>query len=215
MYIAIFDLDGTITRHDTLVPYLFRYCLRRPWRLLRLWALPWHLLRYLVGGRDRGVLKEKLIVAVLRGLSRDDIAQLNRRFVPRLLRDGVYPEALKQLAAHKDHGDHLVLMSASPDLYVPAIAHALGMNETICTHVRWEGLCLKGELTTANRRGEEKVVCLEGLRQRYPDARVMAYGNSDSDLPHLKRCERGFLVNGNARARRQAAAAGVEIGWPA
>ena len=33
--LAVFDLDGTITRHDTLLPFLGGYLLRHPWRLPR------------------------------------------------------------------------------------------------------------------------------------------------------------------------------------
>ena len=36
MPIAIFDLDGTITRRDTLFPLVLRHLARRPWHLLRL-----------------------------------------------------------------------------------------------------------------------------------------------------------------------------------
>ena len=36
MSIAIFDLDGTITRHDTLFPLVLRWLARRPWQLMRL-----------------------------------------------------------------------------------------------------------------------------------------------------------------------------------
>ena len=38
--LAVFDLDGTITRHDTLVPYLMGYGRRHPAGLWRLWRLP-------------------------------------------------------------------------------------------------------------------------------------------------------------------------------
>src|SRR5262245_19490508 len=61
MRIALFDLDGTLTRHDSLFPYVLGFCLRHPLRLPRLLSMPWHALRYLFAGRDRGALKEALI----------------------------------------------------------------------------------------------------------------------------------------------------------
>ena len=33
MKLAIFDLDGTITRHDTLIQFILGYLKSRPWRL--------------------------------------------------------------------------------------------------------------------------------------------------------------------------------------
>jgi phosphatidylglycerophosphatase C len=213
--IALFDLDGTITRRDTLMPYLLGFCVRAPVRLLRLLiGLPGALLHYALSGRDRGQLKETLITTALAGSTRAQIARWNERFVPRLLRAGMHSQGLRQVAAHRARGDYLVLMSASPDLYVPAIARALGFNETICTAVRWDGMILNGELLTPNRRGEEKLQCVLALRTRHSDVPITAYANSASDLPHLGACEHPYLVNGDPHAVREAARIGVQIGWP-
>lgn len=215
MQLALFDLDGTITRRDTLFPYVMGICLRHPLRLARvLLRMPRALARFFLHGRERGPLKEALIVAGLRGLSRAQLASASARFVKRLRARGLDPEALARIAAHRAQGDYLVLMSASPDIYVPAIARALGFNETICTGVRWDGMVLAGELVTENRRGEEKRRCVEHLRARRPGLKIIGYGNSASDLPHLKACDRAFLVNGADRALREAAHTNVEIGWP-
>ena len=94
-------------------------------------------------------------------------------------------DALATVEAHRAAGDHLVLLSASPDLYVPLIGEHLRFERTLCTEVVWDGDRLGGALKTPNRRGEEKVRCLEWLRTQYPDAPIIAYGNSDSDLPHM------------------------------
>jgi phosphatidylglycerophosphatase C len=214
MRIALFDLDGTLTRRDSLFPYVLGFCLRHPLRLPRLRVMPWQALRYLFVHHDRGLLKEALIVAGLRGASREQIALWNGRFVRRLLQHGMHAEALARLAMHRTRGDYLVLMSASPDLYVPAVARALKFNETICTGVRWEGMTLSGELTTPNRRAEEKVHGVEALRARYDGSQITGYGNSASDVVHLRACDAGHLVNASPSAAVEAARAGVAIGWP-
>lgn len=206
--LAIFDLDGTITRHDTLVWYVFGFLLRRPWRLpLALLVLPAAAafgLR-LIG---RGRLKSALLRATLGGVSRARIERWTDEFVPRLLANGTFADARETIARHTREGDHLVLMSASVDLYVPAIARALGFHEAICTGVRWRDDRLDGRLSTPNRRGEEKARCLRALREQRP-GEAAAYGNAASDLAHLKLVEHGVLVNGSAHARREASRAGV------
>ncbi len=214
MRIALFDLDGTLTRRDSLLPYVFGFCVRHPWRLPRLLVMPWQVLRYLFAHRDRGELKQALIVAGLGGATREQIARWNQRFVRRLLERGMHPAALERLAVHRARGDYLVLMSASPDLYVPAVARALGFNETICTGVRWNGMVLSGELTTPNRRGEEKLHGLEALRARHDGSHITGYGNSASDVIHLRACDAAHLVNGSQPAALEAARAGVAVGWP-
>ena len=115
------------------------------------------------------------------------------------------PLALAVVEAHRAAGDHLVLLSASPDLYVPLIGRLLGFERTLCTELEWQGDRLDGGLKTANRRGEEKLVCLTWLREQYRNLPIIAYGNSASDLDHLRQADRALLVNGDNAARRLAA----------
>jgi len=213
--VAVFDLDGTITRRDTLYPYVWRYLARRPWRLARLLGVVPAALGYLLGHRDRGRLKEALLRHTLRGESRAAIAAWNAAWLPRVIERELLPGAVAALAHHRERGDLLVLMSASVDLYVPKLGELLGFGRVICTGVLWKGERLDGALTTPNRRGEEKARCLAQLRAELaPVASITAYGNSDSDLPHLRLAERGVLVNGGRRVRAEAATLGIEcVDW--
>ena len=213
--LAIFDLDGTITRHDTLLPYALGFSVRnRPWRLPALLLVAPVLLAYAIGLVGRGGLKAAFIRAVLGGCRRQRLELWTAAFVERLLAHGVFPQALEAIRAHAHAGDRLVLLSASTDLYVPAIGQALGFQEVICTGVRWDGERLRGSLTTPNRRGEEKARCVIALRARHPGIQYVAYGNAKSDLAHLTLVERGILVNGSASARRDAVREGVScVDW--
>lgn len=213
--LAVFDLDGTLTWRDTLLPYLTGYALRHPSRCLHLWRVPGALLDYLVGRLDRGQLKSRLIRVVMGNEPRARIDAWSDSFVDRLLSHQAFrPAALRVLESHRAAGDHLVLLSASPDLYVPRIGRLLGFERTLCTEIRWHDGAgsaprVDGALLTANRRGAEKCRCLEWLRTQYPGTTVVAYGNSDSDLPHLRDADRPLLVNGNGRARRAAVQHGI------
>ncbi|MGH8298094.1 MAG: HAD-IB family hydrolase [Steroidobacteraceae bacterium] len=210
MRLAVFDLDGTITRHDTLASYVLGFLVRkRPWRLPNVLLAAPAALAHALGLIDRGRLKSAFIRATLGGRRRKELEGWTATFVDSLVAHGLFPQALEAIRAHARAGDHLALMSASPDLYVPAIARALGFQEAICTGVRWDGDRLRGTLTTPNRRGEEKARCLEALRARYPGIETVAYGNAASDLEHLGLVERGVLVNGSAAARRAAAREGI------
>jgi len=214
--IAIFDLDGTLTWSDTLLPYLAGYALGHPSRLRILWRLPTAIAGYL-GSPDRGLLKSRAIRAVMGGDRRSTVEAWTAAFVGSLKRRRVFrPEALAAVEAHRAAGSHLVLLSASPDLYVPAIGRLLGFERTLCTEVEWrhgvsEEDRLDGALRTPNRRDEEKSRCLAWLRTEHPGLPVVAYGNSRSDIPHLREADRALLVNGSARARRAAAAAGIPV----
>jgi HAD superfamily hydrolase (TIGR01490 family) len=211
--LAVFDLDGTITRHDTLLPYLAGYLLRHPWRLPRLLLILRALARYPFR-RDRGILKGALVHAALGGLARPQLAAWSAQFVPRLLRSGLYREALDAIAQHRAHADRLVLMSASTELYVPLIAQALGFDESVCTRLLWrDDGRLDGHLATPNCRGEEKRRCLAALIARDAPTRVVAYGNAASDLPHLRLASQGFLVNAPARLLRGSEGSVQALRW--
>ncbi len=215
--VAIFDLDGTLTWRDTLLPYLIGYAARRPSHWLRLWRVLPATVGYFTSHRDRGLFKSRVIRAVMGGDLRQQIDAWSESFVASLKRRRAFrPAALAMLEAHRAAGDHLVLLSASPDLYVPRIGRLLGFERTLCTELEWENVNsdvdrLDGALRTPNRRGEEKSKCLAWLRTQYSGLPMVAYGNSDSDLPHLAQADRALLVNGNANARRCAAASGIPV----
>ncbi len=202
--VAIFDLDGTLTWRDTFVDFMVGYVRRRPGRALHLWRLPLVLAAYLAGGLDRGLLKQRLIQMCMRGDQRTEIDSWAQAFAEQTLRSGCRGEGLALLREHQRAGDFVVLLSASPDLYVPNIGMLLGVNRILCTEVAFEGDRLSGTLLTPNRRGEEKRRCLAMLKREFPGATFSAYGNSSSDLPHLVETEHPVLVNGNSGARRQA-----------
>jgi HAD superfamily hydrolase (TIGR01490 family) len=202
--LALFDLDGTITRHGTLAPYALGLLLRHPARILRLPLTLPALVRFALGRCDHGALKAAFLRRTFGGLERCELDAWTARFVPRLIEKGLFADACAAIERHRLRGDRLALLSASTDLYVPAIGTALGFDDVECTGVAWAGSRLLGTLTTANRRGAEKVRCLEALRTRHPGLATVAYGNAPSDLPHLRLAERGVLVNGSRSAMEQA-----------
>jgi phosphatidylglycerophosphatase C len=187
---------------------------QHPQRLARLPQVLPALARFALASADRGVVKSAAIRTVLGGRTRAEIDAWTREFVSRLLDRGLHADALASLDAHRRAGDLLVLLSASPDLYVPAIGRALGFAQSVCTGVEWAGERLTGRLTTPNRRGAEKARSVAALRREHPGLRVIAYGNAASDLEHLALADRATLVNGSPWARRAARAQNIDcVTW--
>jgi phosphatidylglycerophosphatase C len=146
--------------------------------------------------RDRGAVKGALLHAVLGGASRAQLDSWTDTFLQGLLRDGLYREALQAISSHRASGAHLLLMSASTDLYVPRIAQRLGFDECTCTAVRWraDGR-LDGRLASANCRGEEKQRRLAQYIERLHPSSVHAYGDSAADLAHMRLAQHAYLIN--------------------
>jgi phosphatidylglycerophosphatase C len=212
-WVALFDLDGTLTWRDTLLPFLAGFVLRHPWRLVRFWRLPHALGRYWQD-RDRGVLKSRVIRMAMGGVARARVDAWAEAFVSKMQpKHSFRPLALRVLEAHRAAGDHPVLLSASPDLYVLRIGRLLGFEHTLCTELEWTAGRLDGGLKTENRRGEEKLRCLTWIREQYRGLPIIAYGNSSSDLDHMRRTERALLVNGNSEARGLAAKWNIPVSY--
>jgi phosphatidylglycerophosphatase C len=204
--LVVFDLDGTISRHDTLAAYLRGFLTQYPSRWPRMLASVPALLGAAAGIVDRGRLKSALMRAALGGCTRTMINEWTSTYVTELLAHGIFGDALSTIAAHRRDNDVLALMSASPDLYVPEIARRLGFTETICTGVRWHGEHFDGALTTLNRRGLEKARCFSELRSRYPNRPTVAYANSACDFDHLRLADKAWLINPSPRLCRKAEA---------
>jgi HAD superfamily hydrolase (TIGR01490 family) len=207
--LAVFDLDGTITRRDTLLPYVMGFPTSATRKALGMLVLIGTLLLFMLGHRDHGDVKAAFIHLTLGGQARERVQAWTAQFIPALLKDGVYADALAAIARHKQEGARLVLMSASTDLYVPAIGAKLGFDEVICTGVRWDGDRLDGRLVTPNRRGTEKTRCFQALLDANPGVTTAAYGNAGSDLDHMRLANRPLLVNAPSSAQREAARLGI------
>ncbi len=212
--LALFDLDGTLTRHDTYVPFVAGLLARQPWRWLRLPLLLAPLAGYLLGRLDRGALKGAILHSLFRGLPRATIDAWADAHAARVMRRGMHARGVATLQAHLAAGDHVVVLSASPDLYVPRIAQRLAAHEVHCTAVRWQGERLDGRLAGPNRRDEEKSRVLDALRAAHPGLPVIAYGNSGADLIHMRRCEQAVYVNARPALAISLSAEGIRcVDW--
>ena len=207
--VAVFDLDHTLTRHDTFLLYLFGFLVRRPWRLLRCLHLPILVLLFYAKKLNNTQLKQRFLRAALGGVQRATLDAWTETFVERLVSNGMNGEALSVLGNHRDASDVLVLLTASLDCYVLKLARVLKFDEVICTMAEWKGDRLVGTFTSPNIRGEEKVRCMLDLKNRYKNAYFTAYADHRSDIPLLCLADRGILVNGNHQAREEASKYGL------
>jgi phosphatidylglycerophosphatase C len=212
--LAVFDLDGTLTRADSFGPFVLGLLRQHPARLLRLPLVVVPALGYALRILGRGELKAALLRLLFGNLPRSAVDAFAARYALHVVETQLFPEAVGALRSHLAAGDPVVLLSASPDLYVPRIGSLLGVSETHCTRIRWNGDLLDGRLEGRNRRDEEKRRVIEQLRATHPGLPVIAYGNSSPDLVHMRHCEQAVYVNADAGLARQLAAEGIRcVRW--
>jgi len=196
--VAAFDFDGTLTRRDSLVPFLTTVAGRSA--VMRALAAESSGVALAAAGRgDRDVAKERVLTRVLAGRSHAEVATAGRAFGGELVRRAITPEARDRVAWHRRQGHDVVIVSASLDVYLGEVADALGVTHLLCTSLAVDarGDCT-GLLLGANCRGPEKAARLLTLFGA-DDVELWAYGNSRGDdemlalADHAVRARRGRL----------------------
>lgn len=183
--LAAFDLDGTLTRRDTLLPFLLRAI--GPGRTCRaILASSVPLAKAAAfGGRHRDEAKVVLLQRVLGGLSLEALAESAESFADHVVARNLRPEVRARADWHRTQGHELVLVSASPELYVAPIGRRLGFDAVLATRLEVdEAGNLTGRILGANCRGPEKIVRLREWRGDGV-AIAYAYGNSSGDREML------------------------------
>lgn len=190
--IAAFDLDGTLTRRDTLIDFLRETVGGR--RLIAgLLVRGPLLLKCLIGRNPEDTIKEVLFSHFFRGWPEAEFDgrcrtySLNR--LPRLLNE----RALTRCAWHLQQGHRLVCISASIRNWVAPWALQFGFGQVIATELEMAGGAVTGRLKGPNCKGPEKVRRLLELfpeRDRYT---LFAYGDSRGDEALLAFADHAFF----------------------
>ena len=176
--VAAFDFDGTITRGDTLLPFLRRLC-GGPAVARALARLPGGVI---FGRRfDREAAKVALLSRLLRGRALAEVEAAAERYADDVVRAGLRAPVVERLQWHRDRGDKVVVVSASPEIVVGAVVRRLGVDTVLATQLEVDDDArLTGRLVGVNVRGAEKVA---RLRAHLGDeeVEVWAYGDSAGD----------------------------------
>ena len=186
--VAAFDFDGTLTRRDTLLPYLRRSVGWPRFLLALLQSAPW-LAAYACRLMSNHKAKARLLRVSLGGRSLAEVERWSADFVAQYLPGQWRPEALAKLRWHQQRGDCCVMVSASPGIYLHQAGEFLRMDAVLCTELAVQGDMLTGSMLTRNCHGEEKVLRLQAWLAGPPAAAkpvvLHAYGDSHGDIPLL------------------------------
>jgi phosphatidylglycerophosphatase C len=184
--VAAFDFDGTITRRDTVVPFLAFACGRMR-VAAALAAVGPQLALALAGLGSRDDPKESLLRRLLAGRDAGPVNSAGRDFAERLVNDTrrLRPDTLEKIRWHRDQGHELVMVSASLSTYLEPLAAHLGFDAVLSTTLEvGPDDRFTGRLVGRNCRGVEKA---ERLRTWLGNGEcvIWAYGDSAGDTELL------------------------------
>jgi phosphatidylglycerophosphatase C len=183
--VALFDFDGTLTKGDSLLRFLYRVR-GGPGLFLDLVAVsPW-LVGYLARLIKNDAAKQALLKQCLGGRSMESIRNIVQEFIQADLPTLLRTDTMRRLRLHQDRGDMCILVSASLDLYLEPWAQSTGFHHVIATRLEVDSQqritgCLKGE----NCYGQEKVVRIRKFLADLDVDHITAYGDSAGDAPML------------------------------
>ena len=193
--VAAFDVDGTLTTRDCVVPFLELVAGRA-----RLGA---GILRHPLASsmalvrRDRDRFKALAVRSALEGRDAGAVAAVGETFAAKVFAEWMRADTCARLSWHRQQGHRVVLVSASLGSYLHALGARLGVDGVVCTEaaVGGDGR-FTGELIGANCRGAEKVRRLRAwlATENLGEAEVWAYGDSAGDRELLSSAHHHLFV---------------------
>ncbi len=183
-HVAAFDVDGTLTTTDCVVPFLRRTA-GTPTLVGRLLGSPVDLGRAVVR-RDRDALKAASVAAAFRGLPIEVVEADAAVFAREVHDHRLRADVVDSLRRHLEADDTVLLVSASFEVYVRPLAELLGVHDVLAARLEVdERGVLTGRLDGPNCRGPEKVVRLHAWLDHHAGGRdsvhLSAYGDSRGD----------------------------------
>jgi phosphatidylglycerophosphatase C len=181
--VAAFDVDGTLTTRDCVVPFLRRVA--GPRRLAIGLGRDARRIAPDLVRRDRDALKAHAARITFAGRPYADVEAAGREFAAHVLHAWLRPDVVDRLVWHRRAGHHAVLVSASFGVYLRPLAEWLEVDGVVATELAVDGEHCTGGLEGGNCRGAAKVRRLHAYLDEHIGGRravdLWAYGDSPGD----------------------------------
>lgn len=214
MKLAIYDMDRTITRRPSWLPWLLFHARREaPWRLLLLPLAAVPSAGFLLGLVDRRRLKELThLLLIGRRTEREQLDRTAAAFADWFGPRAELAGALARIAADRADGWEIAIATASSACYARHLAARWGVTHLVATENCTDGRFIFHRIRGDNCYGAAKLAMVRDFVGRLPQApaRTRFYSDHVSDLPTLLLVDEPVAAN-PSRALRAAAAA---RGWP-
>jgi phosphatidylglycerophosphatase C len=192
--VAAFDVDGTLTVRDCVVPFMRRVAGDVGF-VLGL-ARQAHRVVPAVVHRDRDRLKAIACRSVFGGRPIAEIESLGAAFAREVEAGWLRSDTRARLGWHAASGHDVVLVSASLTPYLRPLAVALAVSHVIGTELAvGSDMRCTGELVGGNCRGPEKARRLTAwLGGRRPGVELWVYGDSAGDREMMAMADQAVWV---------------------
>ena len=196
--LAIFDIDYTITRKETLMEF-FKYLVSKDIKNIKFWPRALYSgLMYSIKVYDERRVKE-CFLKFIDNIDEKDLAKLTKSFYDERLSSILYKDAVDMIKKLKNEGYMVILISASPEFYIKEFYAIKEVDLIIGTKFAFEGGKFVRKMDGNNCKGEEKVKRLnEVLKEKNIKAdfkNSYMFSDSLSDKPLLDLVGNPYLIN--------------------
>ncbi|AAK80184.1 HAD superfamily hydrolase (TIGR01490 family) [Clostridium acetobutylicum] len=200
--LAIFDVDYTLTKKETLFEF-YKFMISKNPKIIA--KLP----KILVAGilffakiLDAGKAKE-MFISFIDGIKEEDMKEYVKEFYDLKLSKILYVDAINTMKKLKSEGYDIFLISASAEFYLNELYNIKEVDRVIGTRFTNENGIFRRKIIGENCKGEEKVKrlkeVLEEEKIEVDFKESYMFSDSLSDMPLFKLVGHPYLVNPKKR----------------
>jgi HAD superfamily hydrolase (TIGR01490 family) len=196
--LAIFDVDYTITKRETLFEFFMFLINKKPKLILHIPKSFGASLLYAAKLMSAGDAK-RYFLSFIRNIHEDELKELVKEFYSKRLSNIFYVDAINTMKKLKSEGYKIYLISASAEFYLEELYNIKEVDKVIGTRFKFTNGYYSEEIIGENNKGEEKVRRLmeflekENIEVDFKNSCM--YSDSLSDLPLLKLVGHPYLIN--------------------
>lgn len=199
--VALFDIDKTIIKGDSMFK-LLEYTLKKyPKSILGVLLLVVKLFKYKLGLINTKIAKENMFYT-LKYLNEDDLYD----FYKQVLKKSIYCEAENKMKELYSQNYKIILISASPECYLKYFEEEEFIDFVIGTRLYKEGNRFINKIIGENCKGEEKVKRINEYLKKLDiiidKENSVAFSDSLSDIPMFNLVNKAYLINYNKNCNK-------------
>ena len=196
--LAIFDVDYTLTKRETLVEFYFFMIRKNPKFIKYLPISIFSSIFYVFKIYDASKAK-KTFIRFIDGIEEKEMKKIVKEFYEKRLSKILYKDAIDTIKKMKTQGYKIYLISASAEFYLSEFYNIKEVDKVIGTRFTTENGLHRNEMAGENCKGEEKVKRLkEVLKKENIEAdfeNSYMFSDSLSDLPLFNLVGHPYLIN--------------------
>lgn len=196
--LAIFDVDYTLTKKETLIEFYKFMIIKKPGLIKHLPNTLKAAFFYLFKSMELKKAKEHFL-SFTEGVHEKEMNEIVKEFYKTRLSNILYGDAIEKIRELKKHGCKVYLISASAEFYLNELYNIPEVDKVIGTRLKVEDGIHKCEIVGENCKGEEKVKRLmevlkeENLEVDFKESYM--FSDSLSDLPLFNLVGHPYLIN--------------------